>query len=188
MGPAADRSLAETWESTRHPALSSRQNHLSSIDLFLLLDLLGSPNPRIPSYFKTTHWAYAHMAALETRMRASNIFLSHESSPGSWFYEAKKPVHAAGFMVQDDHVPFLARGVEVLHVIPTPFPRVWHTMEDDGEHLDMQTVKDWAYLVTAFTTGWLELDGYVEAPLDTAGSIIDVDKVGIGRRELRTEL
>lgn len=91
-------------------------------------------------------------------------------------------------MVQDDHVPFLARGVEVLHIIPTPFPRVWHTMEDDGEHLDMQTVKDWAYLVTAFTAGWLELDGHVEAPLDTAGSIIDVDKVGIGRREFRTEL
>lgn len=184
----ADRSLAETWESTHHPALSSRQNHLSSIDLFLLLDLLGSPSPRIPSYFKTTHWAYSHMAALEARMRASNLFLSHGSSPGSWFYEAKKPAHPVGFMVQDDHVPFLARGVEVLHIIPTPFPRVWHTMEDDGEHLDMQTVKDWAYLVTAFTAGWLELDGHVEAPLDTAGSIIDVDKVGIGRRESRTEL
>lgn len=91
-------------------------------------------------------------------------------------------------MVQDDHVPFLARGVEVLHVIPTPFPRVWHTMDDDGEHLDTQTVKDWAYLVTAFTVGWLELDGYVEAPIDTAGSIVDDETVGIGRRDFRTEL
>lgn len=91
-------------------------------------------------------------------------------------------------MVQDDHVPFLARGVEVLHVIPTPFPGVWHTMEDDGEHLDAQTVKDWAYLVTAFTAGWLELDGYVEAPLDTAGVIVDDETFGIGRRDFRTEL
>lgn len=76
-------------------------------------------------------------------------------------------------------------------MIPTPFPGVWHTMDDDGAHLDTQTVKDWAYLVTAFTAGWLELEGYVQAPLDTAGTIVDdlgVGKVGIGKRDFKTEL
>jgi glutaminyl-peptide cyclotransferase len=28
----------------------------------------------------------------------------------------------------DDHLPFLHRGVSVLHVIAEPFPRVWHTL------------------------------------------------------------
>lgn len=131
------------------------------------------------------------MGTLEARMRDSNLFLSHSSSPGKWFYDPpKKSDYFNGLMVQDDHIPFLARGVEVLHVIPTPFPRVWHTRDDDGEHLDSQTVKDWAYLLTAFTAEWLELEGFIEAPLDTAGTIVDDigDKVGIGRRDFRTEL
>jgi glutaminyl-peptide cyclotransferase len=54
----------------------------------------------------------------------------------------------------------MARGVEVLHIIPTPFPRVWHTMDDDGEHLDSKTVEDWAKMVTAFVGEWMDLEGY----------------------------
>jgi glutaminyl-peptide cyclotransferase len=57
----------------------------------------------------------------------------------------------------------MARGVEVLHIIPTPFPRVWHTMADDGEHLDMPTVEDWARIVTAFVGEWMDLEGYFPA-------------------------
>ncbi|KAJ4304173.1 negative regulator of the PHO system [Collariella sp. IMI 366227] len=59
--------------------------------------------------------------------------------------------------VGDDHVPFMKRGAPVLHLIPQPFPDVWHTMEDDGEHLDMATVKDWARIVTAFTLEWMDV-------------------------------
>lgn len=44
-------------------------------------------------------------------------------------------------------------------MIPIPFPRVWHEMDDDGEHLDIDTVKDWAKLVTAFTAAWMDLEG-----------------------------
>jgi glutaminyl-peptide cyclotransferase len=54
----------------------------------------------------------------------------------------------------------MARGVEVLHIIPTPFPRVWHTMDDDGEHLDSGTVEDWAKMVTAFVGEWMDLEGF----------------------------
>ena len=63
-------------------------------------------------------------------------------------------------MVQDDHIPFMARGVEVLHIIPTPFPKVWHKITDDGEHLDMGTVEDWTKMVTAFVGEWMDLEGY----------------------------
>lgn len=46
------KSLAAEMETTYHPALSTYHNALSSIHLFLLLDLLGSPAPKVPSYYK----------------------------------------------------------------------------------------------------------------------------------------
>ncbi len=55
----------------------------------------------------------------------------------------------------------MARGVEILHIIPTPFPRVWHTMADDGKALDSATVEDWAKIVTAFIGEWMDLEGYL---------------------------
>ncbi|KAA8577073.1 hypothetical protein EYC84_007081 [Monilinia fructicola] len=130
------RALAETWESTPHAALSNYRNPLDSIALFLLLDLLGHDKPNIPSYFETTHWAYKGLATIENRLRKT------------WSRSIK-----------DDHIPFMARGVEVLHMIPAPFPMdVWHHIEDDGEHLDMPTVEDWAKMVTAFVGEWMDLE------------------------------
>jgi glutaminyl-peptide cyclotransferase len=154
------RSLAAEWESTPHPALSTFRTPLASIELFCLLDLLGAKNPRIPSYFKTTHWAYKKMAGLEDRLRSLSLFVSQDHP---FLVDSNKDENRwTGGMVLDDHVPFMDRGVEVLHIIPTPFPRVWHDMKDDGEHLDIDTVKDWALLATAFMAEWMDLDGYIE--------------------------
>jgi glutaminyl-peptide cyclotransferase len=66
-----------------------------------------------------------------------------------------------GGFVQDDHVPFMVRGVDILHIIPSPFPKVWHEATDDGEHLDSDTVEDWARLVTVFAAEWMELEGFL---------------------------
>ena len=155
------KSLAAEMESTPHPATSTYHNALSSISLFVLLDLLGSAEPKVPSYFKTTHWAYQRMAALEKRFRELSIFTSTRSG---WFPDVDKTEDRwIGGMVQDDHVPFMARGVDVLHVIPLPFPQVWHHMDDDGEHLDLNTVADWAILITAFAAEWMDLDEFLEA-------------------------
>ena len=161
------RSLAETWDNTPHAAMSTYKTRLESISLFLLLDLLGAPNPQIPSYFKTTHWAYQSLAKLEQRLRTSSLFNSHKSNPTSWFHDSQKSAHASeqsfpSYSMQDDHIPFMARGVQVLHLIPHNFPAVWHTINDDGEHLDMDTVEDWAVLITGFVGEWMELEGFME--------------------------
>ena len=50
----------------------------------------------------------------------------------------------------------------MLHLIPGFFPSVWHTILDDGEHLDIPTVMDWALLTSAFTAEYLELEGYFD--------------------------
>ncbi|KAH8160316.1 hypothetical protein CIB48_g7933 [Xylaria polymorpha] len=139
------RSLAEKWEAEIYPAKSTYQTPLDAINLFVLLDLLGAVDPNIPSYFPTTHWAYQSMAKIETRMR-----------------ELGRPIDS-DIMVSfaDDHVPFMVRGVPILHVIPTPFPPTWHTMDDDADHLDPETIGDWAKIITAFAAEWLELDEFM---------------------------
>jgi len=117
------------------------------------------------------------MATLEDRFRKAGLFKSspnhrskRENMP-DYKPRAEQPflIDAAkgelGFMgggIQDDHLPFMARGVEVLHIIPSPFPRVWHEMDDDGDHLDLDTVEDWAKLVTAFAAEWMELEGFLD--------------------------
>jgi glutaminyl-peptide cyclotransferase len=155
-----DRSLAETWEATAHAALSTYKTALSSISLFLLLDLLGAAKPRVPSYFKTTHWAYQSLAKIELRLRSLGLLQSKPDQPFLPEFEKPHDQFNTAWGVLDDHIPFMARGVEVLHMIPTPFPHVWHTIDDDGEHLDGPTVEDWARMVTAFVGEWMDLEGY----------------------------
>ena len=170
------RSLAAELEATPHPAMSTYHNALSSISLFLLLDLLGEKNPTVPSWFKTTHWAYQKMATLENRLRTQSLFFSSTEHPRSgadhqknnradspFLPEAEKAENQwSGVKMEDDHIPFMARGVETLHIIPYPFPRAWHNLDDDGEHLDLNTVKDWATLTTAFVGEWMDLEGFFE--------------------------
>jgi hypothetical protein len=151
------RALAEEWEAAAYPALATFRNPLRQISLFVLLDLLGAADPSVPSYFQGTHWAYQRMAALEGRLRQMGLL---ESKPGKPFLPDNNKMatqFAGGGFVGDDHVPFMRRGAPVLHLIPSPFPAVWHTMQDDGEHLDIPTVKDWARIVTAFALEWMDV-------------------------------
>ena len=86
-------------------------------------------------------------------------------------------------MMEDDHIPFMARGVEVLHIIPNPFPAVWHNMRgipDDGEHLDLDTVEDWGMMVTAFIGEWMDLEGYFPSKKEAEAKVK-------GKRNLASE-
>lgn len=94
------------------------------------------------------------MAEIETRMRHLRLL---ESTPQAPFLP-NTGNSTSGGGISDDHLPFIHRGVPILHVIPSPFPHeVWHKMEDDGEHLDMATVRDWTRIVTAFALEWLDM-------------------------------
>ncbi|KAL4804289.1 hypothetical protein BDV18DRAFT_29426 [Aspergillus unguis] len=158
------RSLAQHWDSEVNPAMSIYKTPLTSISLFVLLDLLGSKGPTIHSFFPTTHWAYQKLANVERRLRELKMF---KSGGDSWFPDGSKAGHeiTPHDPVDDDHVPFLRRGVEVMHVVDfSPyhgFPKVWHRIEDDGDHLDIDTVEDWSLLVAGFAAEWMELDGFM---------------------------
>ncbi|KAI2469660.1 peptidase family M28-domain-containing protein [Annulohypoxylon bovei var. microspora] len=150
------RALADRWENSVHPAMSFYRNPLDQISMFVLLDLLGSANPTVPSFFLSTHWAYKAMATIEGRLRKLGLLESVPQRPFLPDSEKTATKIYRGY-IEDDHKPFMARGVPVLHIIASPFPQVWHTMDDDGAHLDMPTVRDWAKIVTAFALEWLDM-------------------------------
>lgn len=158
--------------------MSTYKTPLSSISLFVLLDLLGNANPRVPSHFLTTHWAYRSMAELEKRMQDLGILEAKPKTP--FLPDADKDVSTfRGSRIGDDHVPFLTRGVDILHLIPDPFPwHLWHKMTDDGEHLDLPTCRDWSKIVTAFSMEFLELANHIpkRSNVDRLGDVKQGDQ------------
>lgn len=164
--------------------MSTYRTPLESISLFVLLDLLGSPNPSVPSYFLTTHWTYKNIAALEKRMRDLNLLETKPTKPFLW-NSNKKTEDFWRPGIEDDHIPFMQRGVEILHLIPDHFPPVWHNIEDDGEHLDLPTTRDWARIVTAFALEYMELGGHLDKRAATGeGRSVTTESVYSKRTEL----
>ncbi|KAK7191321.1 hypothetical protein DPSP01_003058 [Paraphaeosphaeria sporulosa] len=167
------RSLSNFWVNSPNPPAQKFYKYktpLSQISLFMLLDLLGSSEPSVPSYYTTTHWAYRAFSNVESRMRSLNLL---ESSPPSPFLPDVNKTMALGG-ISDDHLPFIWRGVETLHVIPQPFPRVWHTSADDGPHLDMKVVRDWARIVAGFMLEWLDMMEVWSGEEPEAGSTLAI--------------
>lgn len=184
----SDSSLAAEWDAQPYGQLSTYRNPLQSISLFVLLDLLGSDGPSIPSYFLPTHWAYRNLASLEKRMRDLSILESKPAHP--FLPEAdKEPSRFGRNFIGDDHVPFMSRGVDILHMIPSPFPDVWHKLEDDGEHLDLPTCRDWSRLVTAFAVEWMECSEHMPKRKATRAVREPGSGTGTGEKKgKRTEL
>ncbi|CAM5173039.1 unnamed protein product [Eretmochelys imbricata] len=87
----------------------------------------------------------------EKRLHRLGLLQSH---PREQMYFQREPVYGP---VEDDHVPFLRKGVPVLHLIATPFPMVWHTMEDAEQNLHPPTVENLCKILAAFLAEYLWL-------------------------------
>jgi hypothetical protein len=110
-----------------------QMTELDGIEHLILLDLLGAPRPAIRNYYLDTAWLFDAMVSVERRLGDSGAFAygDHTSmAPGKWdsFFLPRTTSTTNYGGIGDDHVPFLARGVSVLHVIPVPFPMVWHRL------------------------------------------------------------
>lgn len=124
------RHLAKRWETE----IVNGKTMLSRIDIFILLDLLGHENSVLTSRFMETDHFFKKLIAAEDHLRSlgkidkfsQRIFLSRKQF---------------GAQVQDDHIPFLQRQVPVVHLIPIPFPRGWHSKWDTIDKLHLPTMK-----------------------------------------------
>ncbi|XP_075771274.1 glutaminyl-peptide cyclotransferase-like protein [Pelodiscus sinensis] len=142
------RHLAEHMAKAWHPAGISQ---LQAVSLFVLLDLLGARQPTIQNHFPLTASWFDRLVGIEKRLHQLGLLQSH---PREQMYFQREPMYGP---VEDDHVPFLRRGVPVLHLIATPFPWVWHTMEDTEQNLHPPTVENLCKILAAFLAEYLRL-------------------------------
>lgn len=59
--------------------------------------------------------------------------------------------------VEDDHKPFLNLSVPVLHLIPLPFPGVWHKASDNASALHYETIENLNSILRVFISKYLGL-------------------------------
>uniref|UniRef100_A0A7S1HXI9 Peptidase M28 domain-containing protein n=1 Tax=Eutreptiella gymnastica TaxID=73025 RepID=A0A7S1HXI9_9EUGL len=131
------RHLAETW---------AAQGYLGRIELFVLLDLIGAHDAQYLSWFKNTQHFYLRLADLEDTMRRQGLLRRTRK----YFHRKFNPG-----VIEDDHTPFLERGVPILHIIPWPFPKEWHTAGDDASILNWGAIYDMTSLIQRFVRVYL---------------------------------
>ncbi|KAL0075051.1 glutaminyl-peptide cyclotransferase, isoform CRA_b [Phycomyces blakesleeanus] len=160
------RHLAQNWENSVEMTGSSGNNRwikgntrLGAIDMLILLDLLGTPNPIFADFYRSSSWAFKQLVVLEERLGNLGLFESHSKdnqelkpmfNPDSVFTFTSRPP-------LDDHLPFIHRGVSILHIIPTVFPSVWHNPMDNADCVDPATVEKFAILFRSFVAEYLGL-------------------------------
>ncbi|RDB21429.1 Glutaminyl-peptide cyclotransferase [Hypsizygus marmoreus] len=162
------RHLAEKWATTYVQPLEKRRlmgmptTELSGVEHLILLDLLGAPQPLIRSYYLDTAWLFDALISVERRLGESGAFSYGKAkgmAPGQWksYFTERSEVQINMGYIGDDHLPFLERGVSVLHLIPEPFPRVWHSLKDDATALDLPTMRRWNLMLRVFFSEYLHL-------------------------------
>ncbi|KAM8707799.1 hypothetical protein ACLKA7_014863 [Drosophila subpalustris] len=142
------RHLAKRWE---------KEGKLDRIDMLVLLDLLGAPDPAFYSFFANTEPWYMRLVDLETRLSEKSLLERYVNSgvvqrDSSRYFQSQA---LRSGQVQDDHIPFLRRNVPVLHLIPMPFPSVWHTQHDNESVIDYATTNNLALIIRLFTLEYL---------------------------------
>lgn len=133
------RHLAREWGS-----------QLSAIREIILLDLIGTADTRFMNLFQSTSPLYDSLAQTEEQLRGKGLLTKEYSA--TMFTRIQRP---AG--IEDDHIPFLRRGVDILHLISVPFPSVWHKVEDDGDHLDFAFIDNFSRIFRVFVSGLMHL-------------------------------
>ncbi|XP_067901409.1 glutaminyl-peptide cyclotransferase-like [Heterodontus francisci] len=145
------RHLAKMMARVAHPPGAIGTNQLHGIDLFVLLDLIGAPNPRFPSYFPNTARWHKRLQLIERRLHRLGLLNDHQNEV-KYFWSKMRSGH-----IDDDHKPFMQRDVPILHIIPTPFPQVWHRMEDNEDNLDPTTIDNLNKILQLFVLEYLRL-------------------------------
>lgn len=129
-------------------------------DMLVLLDLLGTPHPAFYNFFENTQKWYREMIMCEERLASEGYLESYftssisiKASPTRYFQP-----HSVFQQVEDDHIPFLRRGVPILHLIPIPFPDVWHKKIDNRDAVDLVTVENLMKIFRIFLIEYLNIE------------------------------
>lgn len=158
------RHLAEKWETEPLNSQSSITK-LKSIEVFVLLDLLGAKGPKFNNYYKSTEKYFNSLSDIETmlfnqRLLKASSTDNNNNNINAFFYHSEAMTDSTKLFIDDDHKPFLRKNVPVLHIIPYPFPNVWHNVYDNADALDENTIKDLSLIFKLFVVQQLQLNNY----------------------------
>lgn len=129
-------------------------NDIDRMEVMVLLDLIGSKNPKFHSFYTDTQPVYQRLVDIESRLNdARQMDLSGSRSSRTNYF-----INGSSFsFVEDDHIPFFRKNVPIVHLIPTPFPSVWHTTNDNKENLHHPTISNLNKIFKAFVSEYLQL-------------------------------
>ncbi|KYN27855.1 PREDICTED: glutaminyl-peptide cyclotransferase [Trachymyrmex cornetzi] len=129
-------------------------SELDKMDMLVLLDLLGAPDPTFYNYFKNTEKWYSYLVSTEKK-------LSHLRKFDSYSYNRPEQRYFQPYSfdphIEDDHIPFFQKDVPILHVIPTPFPPFWHKSGDNRHNIDLKTTENINKILRIFVASYLHL-------------------------------
>lgn len=135
------------------------EGFLPKMDILILLDLLGVPDPAFYNINPETLSWYLRLERTENTLGSMSLLKSYTQSgvsredPPRYFQQ--QSIHAG---IEDDHIPFMRRNVKILHLIPLPFPTVWHKIEDDRKAIDVDTVENLMKILRVFIVEYLHID------------------------------
>lgn len=91
----------------------------------VLLDMVGDEDLQIPKEGFSVEYApeVVERVWASARRVGATAFLDEQGIP-----------------VQDDHVPFLRKGIPVVDLVHTPFPDTWHTTADTPERVSPESL------------------------------------------------
>ncbi|ESP02920.1 hypothetical protein LOTGIDRAFT_206060 [Lottia gigantea] len=147
------RHLAQKWKLTPDPHDPSK-NMLQTITDFVLLDLIGTSDVQFKNMFKETNRLYQHLYKIENKLLKYNNLVKTNGQYRPYFMNEAPRSHG----IQDDHIPFLHEGVNILHLISVPFPSVWHRETDDLQHLNFTAIDNFNRIFRVFVSSYLHLE------------------------------
>jgi len=146
------RDLASKWQRKLFRSSDGiNSNHLERIDVFVLLDLIGAANPKFVALQSSTVEWFSRLVDIERDLTDAG-FIRRRRDP---YFNNKKFFNAR---IEDDHVPFMKRGVPILHLISVPFPDVWHKITDNESAVDYATVAEINKILRVFVATYLQME------------------------------
>lgn len=146
------RHLAAKWARQPAPAQcpatgSSRaKNELARIELFVLLDLIGASDTSFVMYNTRLRHHYEALQKYERAYLADGGLSLDQIRSETAFKSRVVPLD----FVEDDHVPFKKRGVPILSLLAHPFPKVWHTIDDNYNAIDFERTRRILHVLEEF--------------------------------------
>lgn len=156
------RHLAELWSRTPDPNFP-QNTRLQNIELFILLDLIGSSDVVFKNFYPNTEYYFGQLIKIEETLKkyqTEDMFnrkgLKEEGSNVEKILFSKNRPWGG---IEDDHKPFLFHrsDLPVLHLISSPFPRVWHQMSDNEGAINYDVTDNVGRVLRVFVAGYMRL-------------------------------